>query len=299
MPLLPSDSVKQVAIVGGTHGNEWTGIYLVKKFEQFPHLIQRSTVNSLPLLANPRAILMNRRYIDRDLNRCFAAEDLTNPDLTGYENQRAKAISTQLLSEQSPPIDLIIDLHSTTANMGLSILVSGEHPFNLKLSAYLSQMYPAVRVCRGIQWGEVSPTLRSLVPLGFAIEVGAIAQGMLDAALFQQTEQLIYTILDYLEAWNQNARPTIPEQLTLFQAITAVDYPRDATGELQAMIHPDLQFQDYQPLRLGDPMFLTFSGETITYNGSATVFPIFINEAAYYEKGIAMILTEKQQIPID
>jgi succinylglutamate desuccinylase len=32
-------AVKRVAIVGGTHSNEWTGIYLVKKFQQYPELI--------------------------------------------------------------------------------------------------------------------------------------------------------------------------------------------------------------------------------------------------------------------
>ncbi|MHC5727533.1 MAG: succinylglutamate desuccinylase/aspartoacylase domain-containing protein, partial [Nostoc sp.] len=33
----------------------------------------------------------------------------------------------------------------------------------------------------------------------------------------------------------------------------------------------------------------------IFYEGASTVYPIFINEAAYYEKGIAMYLTQKQQ----
>ena len=64
------------------------------------------------------------------------------------------------------------------------------------------------------------------------------------------------------------------------------------------MIHPQLQFQDYQPLHPGDPMFLTFTGEVILYQGEVIVFPIFINEAAYYEKGIAMTFTKKQQLII-
>ncbi|MBC7825362.1 MAG: succinylglutamate desuccinylase/aspartoacylase family protein, partial [Candidatus Parcubacteria bacterium] len=32
--------IKRVAIVGGTHGNEFTGAYLIKKFEQYPELVQ-------------------------------------------------------------------------------------------------------------------------------------------------------------------------------------------------------------------------------------------------------------------
>lgn len=36
-----------------------------------------------------------------------------------------------------------------------------------------------------------------------------------------------------------------------------------------------------------------FSGEDVLYEGESTVYPILINEAAYYEKGIAFLLTEK------
>jgi aspartoacylase len=45
-------------------------------------------------------------------------------------------------------------------------------------------------------------------------------------------------------------------------------------------------------------MFLTFDGTTIAFDGESTVYPIFINEAAYYEKGIAMYFTQKQQINV-
>jgi aspartoacylase len=79
------ESIRKVAIVGGTHGNELTGVALVKKFERFPELIRRESLEVLALLANPRAIAENRRYIDRDLNRCFAVHELSDPGLTGYE----------------------------------------------------------------------------------------------------------------------------------------------------------------------------------------------------------------------
>lgn len=50
------------------------------------------------------------------------------------------------------------------------------------------------------------PILLSLSPLGCAIEVGAIAQSVLNAQLFQQTEMLVHAILDYLDAmkWRSN-----------------------------------------------------------------------------------------------
>ncbi len=75
-----------------------------------------------------------------------------------------------------------------------------------------------------------------------------------------------------------------------------IDYPRNESGEIQGMIHPQLQFQDYKPLTPGEPIFLTFEGEPIAYEGASTVYPVFINEAAYYEKGIAMCITQQQHV---
>lgn len=291
-----TDLIQRVAIVGGTHGNERTGVYLLKKFEQFPELIQRPSFKTMTLLANPKAVEINQRYVDRDLNRCFANEDLCNFSLTTYEDKRAKQILDQLGTKEAPNVDVIIDLHSTTANMGLTILPSSRHPFNLRLSAYLSEYHPAVRVCCGVECSQDTPMLRSLSPFGCTIEVGAIAQSVLDARQFQQTEMLIHAILDYFDAMNHGSPLPIPPSLTLNQAISSIDYPRNLAGELQAMVHPELQFKDYEPLHIGDPMFLTFTGETIPYQGDSTVFPVFINEAAYYEKGIAMTLTERQEL---
>lgn len=286
-----SDSIRKIAIVGGTHGNELTGVYAVRKFEQFPQLVQRDSFECITLLANPQAIAMNRRYVDRDLNRSFDGQDLVNQELTGYEAKRAKEIATELAG-----VDLIIDLHTSTSNMGLTILPSSRDPFNLRLSAYLSTLHPDVRVCYGVNCGSGDPMLRSLSKLGCTIEVGAIAQGVLNGELFQQTEMLIHAILDYVDAFNQCKPLAVPSNLSVYQSIVSVDYPRDSDGEIHAMVHPQLQFRDYQALHPGDPMFLTFTGESIAYQGAATVFPVFINEAAYYEKGIAMTFTDKQQL---
>jgi succinylglutamate desuccinylase len=292
------DLVKRIALVGGTHGNELTGVYLVKKFQQYPDLLKRNSLEVLTLLANPRAVTENRRYIDSDLNRCFMNDELQDVTLAGYEERRAKEIIGQLLPPGQPGIDMIIDLHSTTANMGLSILPASKHHFNLRLSAYLSTLDSSVRVCFGESSGPDSPMLRSLAPLGCTIEVGPVAQGVINTDLFEKTEMLVQAILDYVDAYNRGAALPTPDSLILYQAVGSLDYPRNAAGELQGAIHPQLQFQDYEPLVPGAPVFRTFAGESIGYLGNSTVFPVFINEAAYYEKNIAMVLTEKQQIKL-
>jgi succinylglutamate desuccinylase len=291
--------IQKVAIVGGTHGNELLGVYLVKKWQEFPELLYRESLECVTLISNPAAVAINQRYVDRDLNRCFATKDLADGNLTSYENQRAKEIAIQLGPKDKPHADVILDLHTTTSNMGISLLPSSKHPFNLRLAAYLNSLYPDIRVCFGLQHGQEAPMLRSLSPLGYTIEVGPIAQGVLNADLFQQTEQLVHEILNYIDAMNQGNLLPVASMVTVYQAIANVDYPRDSSGDLRGMVHPQLQFKDYEPLHPGQPMFSSFTGEEILYSGETVVYPVFINEAAYYEKQIAIILTEKQQVDLE
>lgn len=290
------NQINQVAIVGGTHGNEFTGAYLVKKFSQFPDLIAKPSFETVTLLANPKAFAVGRRYIEKDLNRCFLKQELQDPTLESYEELQAKSIQN-ILASNPKKVDFILDLHSSTANMGLTIILVNNHPFNLKLAAYLSYINPLVKIYRcSFQSFEENPFLNALCELGFAIEVGPVAQGVLKSALFQQTEKLVYEVLDYLERFNQGEIPSTNETLLMYQHLSVVDYPKQEDGAIFGMIHPELQDRDYQALNPGDPMFLTFNDETIVYQGESTVWPIFINEAAYYEKGIAMCLTQKLQV---
>jgi aspartoacylase len=65
------------------------------------------------------------------------------------------------------------------------------------------------------------------------------------------------------------------------------------------VLHPDRLGRDWQPLRPGDPLFLDGEGATLPYQPPAgledrPVWPVFINEAAYGEKGIALSLTQRQ-----
>ncbi|MEH1838310.1 MAG: aspartoacylase [Nostoc sp.] len=285
--------IQRVMIVGGTHGNEFTGAYLIKKFEQHPHRVHRASFETITLLANPKAFAAVRRYIDKDLNRCFGQVDLQDLTLSSYEDIRAKEINYLFSVNGKTPVDAILDIHTTTANMGLTV-ITDEHPFNLRLAAYLQNANSFVNVYV-LPYSEQESSLPSICQFGCTIEVGAVAQGVLQADHFRQTEALIDTALNYLEQYNRVEIPSFDNKLTFYQHRGTIDYPRSESGEIQAMIHPQLQFQDYKPLTPGAPMFLTFDGEAIAYEGASTVYPVFINEAAYYEKGIAMCITQQQQ----
>ncbi|MGL5063936.1 MAG: aspartoacylase, partial [Microcoleus sp.] len=245
---------------------------------------------------NPEACAIGRRYVDTDLNRCFLSQDLANPHLFSYEAKRAKEIACIFYDENSEKSDLIIDLHSTTSNMGLTVICASDSPYNLQLAAHLTSLYPDLKVLSPTTQNRDSPVLRSLSEFGFTVEVGPVAQGVLDASLFCQTEKVVSAILDAVEAANLGTISPAKNPLTIYQSIGAIDYPRNEKREIEAAIHPQLQFRDYEPLNPGDPMFLTFDGESVLYQGKSTVYPIFINEAAYYEKGIAMCFTQRSVI---
>lgn len=286
--------VRNVLIVGGVHGNELNGIYLVKTLEQQPALLERSHLTATTLLANSDAIHQNRRYVEMDLNRCFDRDDLTNPDLHLHEQQLAKQIYRQV---QAQPIDFVVDLHTTTANMGLTLILSSDHPLNVAIAAHLSILSPLVKILL-LSPQSATRRLRGLCPLGFTLEAGAIAQGTLDANLFFASRRLIGETLDYWNCWNQGNMPSLPSEATVYEHVQTLDFPRDADGNVIAMVHPDRHGQDYGAIAPGDPLFMGFDGSVIPYDGQDVLYPIFIQESAYWEKGIAMYLTRKKQMPI-
>lgn len=287
------EMINRVLIAGGTHGNEQIGVYAIKTFTARPDLVRRSSFETLTVLGNPAAIAANRRYIDHDLNRSFGLPAQHGD--TGYEWQRAVALREQFGPRGQQPVDFVIDLHSTTSNAGVMLILDSLSGFTLELAAYISGVHPEVRQYSSEGSGRGQDSLRSLAPYRIGIEVGPVAHGTLNAQLFQKTEAVVQTTLDYLEHHNLGpATVKQPTELTLYQYVDVLDYPRDGEGNLLAMLHPQRQGQDYVPLEPGEPLFLTFGQEVISYQGNATVYPVFVNEAAYYEKGIALCLTEKR-----
>lgn len=289
------NKINRVLIVGGTHGNELTGVYLIEKFERNPALIHRSNFATLTLLANAQAITAGVRYRDKDLNRCFDRQERTDKLYTDklYEVQRAQEIVDRFGTQGKTPVDVILDLHSTTANMGLTLILDRVDAFNLQLIAYLSATQPQLKAFSFAGSERKRDALRSIAPHGICLEVGAIAHGTLQPRLFRDTEALVHRILDYLEQYNSSTQLPQSTTVTIYAYDSIVHYPRSSDGKIQAMIHPQLQFRDYEALHPGEPMFLDFDGETIVYTGDTVVYPIFINEAAYYEKDIAMYLTHR------
>ena len=146
--------MKSIAICGGTHGNETNGVMLARYFNSllqsnpFPYdplWKNHQSIDSLKVMfSNPEAMKQNVRYIDEDLNRCFLMNDLCkhkddkSKELKrrnlAYERKRSQELNTILGPKGSAKsTDLIIDLHTTTSNTKINMIMSPKDEVNINL----------------------------------------------------------------------------------------------------------------------------------------------------------------------
>jgi aspartoacylase len=297
MNAVSNRKIKRALIAGGTHGNEWIGAWLVDKWQKTPSLVERPSFETSTLVANPAARASGRRYVDQDLNRSFS-ESGGGSDAP-LEAQRAREILDEFGPRGRSPADVVFDLHTTTANMGLSLIFTNRDPFNMKLAAWVKKREPSARVYLWVDETLPRSALSTIAGLGVTVEVGPIANNVLRGDLYLGTERIVHACLDYLEAVNQG-HPDVDElrSLEVFSHLETWDYPRDANDDLGGFIHPDLQDNDFEPLRPGDPIFMRRDGTVVNYDGADEVFPVFVNEAAYYEKRIAFSTTRREVIEL-
>lgn len=94
---LSSSPVHRVAIVGGTHGNEKNGVALAQHFIDSPHHIARPSFETVSLIGNPASVEANARYVEVDMNRCFEAHVLDDPEgFDSVEHRRARELNELL-----------------------------------------------------------------------------------------------------------------------------------------------------------------------------------------------------------
>ena len=150
----PPPPIRRVVVAGGCHGNEYSGIYMLRQLERnaddvsarYPSL----TVETL--VANIQAHDQNRRFILNDLNRLFSAESLAvDPPADSYETERARMISHLLGPKgawrgeagDGESADLCIDLHTTTSHMGCTLIIPAYCAPALAAAAYVQQRWEA------------------------------------------------------------------------------------------------------------------------------------------------------------
>jgi succinylglutamate desuccinylase len=339
-PRLNDTVIARAALCGGTHGNERTGVTAVARRRLLespdgglnpaaglpvPRVPRSFTLDAI--ITNPRAVDLNRRYVDYDLNRCFATRDLAETERAGYEWQRAQVLNAMLGPKGSadPNCQFVIDLHTTTANLGPTVIIREDEMLARIIAAAVQRDIPELRIMSYYVSGDARreasenapstpppvgggpgsanaagdyPYLAEITPHGIEVEVGPVPQGVVRADVLIWTERIINGIVAALDEWNQDREMDIPSEITVYRYVGDSDFPRDATGEIAGMIHPNRQDRDFEPLMPGDPLYLAFDGTVIPYDGPAGAIPLFINEAAYYEKRAALTLAQSFTIPV-
>lgn len=103
--------IRRVVVAGGTHGNEYTGVWCVHHLEeqgQRKQLRQRFPSLSVEtVLANPKAFHQNRRFVDTDLNREFALTKLHQSEDVRVEAVRARQLNARFGPKEDPVSDLV------------------------------------------------------------------------------------------------------------------------------------------------------------------------------------------------
>ena len=290
----------RVLVVAGTHGNEVNGLWLLDQWASRHDMVDTCGCVVQTAIGNPEARAKGRRYCDRDLNRSFRPDLLqqsaAHPDQSDREMLRALELLRQFGPEGRTPCDLVVDLHSTTSAMGNCLVVYGRRPADLALAA-LIQSSLGLQVYLHEADSAQQGFMVERWPCGLVIEVGPVPQGVRRHDIVQQSQLALQAVFQAIaDVLSGAAR--YPSQLLLHRHLKSLDLPRNNAGEAAALVHPLRQDRDWIPLRCGDPLFINAHGETLAFEGPDGVVPVFINEAAYAEKAIALSLTSREQWPL-
>ncbi|BDX04747.1 aspartoacylase [Planctobacterium marinum] len=291
--------VNRVAIVGGTHGNEYSGIYLLRQWQKNPEIVNRESFHSSMVLANPQAHEQNQRYVDCDLNRQFLPNLLADSELNNIEQTRAKQINNEIGPRGDAQTDFIIDLHNTTSNMGPSLILLQSDAFNLRMAAYLKMKMPeAVIVLEDEVPLEQQPYLCAIARQGVIVEIGPQPQSVLRHDVLEWMQTMTKHLLDYVHLHNIEQLPVLPDELQVYSYVETLKLPEDEQGNRMGMVHRHVQDRDFHPVKPGEPIIALFDGGELVWEGDYEAYPHFINEAAYYDNNLAMSMAKKLTIDI-
>ena len=291
-------TASDVLLVAATHGNELNAAWLLEQWQQQPSLLDDHGLGLHRVIGNPAARKANRRYIDRDLNRSFQQERLDDPRHQDHETVRARDLVTRFGPLGQQPCSVAIDLHSTTAAMGSCLVLYGRRPADLALA---SMVQGKLGLPVYLHEADAAQTgfLVERWPCGLVIEVGPVPQSLLDARIVRQTRLAVEACLSALSEARGGVGRT-PSQLVVHRHLSSRDLPRNADGQPSALVNPGFLDRNWLSSASTVSLFQTAAGcdlsEALPSEASAAVF---INEAAYAEKGIALSLTAREVWPVE
>ena len=282
----------QVLLVAGTHGNEINGIFLFDQWEKSPPLINTHGIKTYKVIGNPEAKKAGKRYIHQDLNRSFQEESFLSMSSSNFESCRANELVNLYGEVGEKPCRIALDFHTTTSSMGSCLVVYGRRDADLALASLIQNQLGLPIYLHESDQKQTGFLVESW-PCGIVIEIGPIGQGLLNSRIISQTKLILET---FMEQINQvkNLNLYFPEKLIIHRHIKSIDFPRDEKGNIDGYVHTQRQSKDWQELKKDDELFFKLNGEIIRFEEDEPYVPVFINEAAYMEKNIAMSFTKRE-----
>jgi len=282
----------QVLLVAGTHGNEINGIFLFDQWEKSPLLINTHGIKTCKVIGNPEAKKAGKRYIHQDLNRSFQEESCLSINSSNFERNRANELVNLYGEGGENPCQIALDFHTTTASMGSCLVVYGRRDADLALASLIQNQLGLPIYLHESDQKQTGFLVESW-PCGLVIEIGPVGQGLLNSKIISQTKLILENLLEQIQQV-KHLNLSFPEKLIIHRHIKSIDFPRDEAGHIDGYVHSLRQSKDWQPLKKNDELFYKLNGETIKFEEDENYIPVFINEAAYMEKNIAMSLTKRE-----
>ena len=282
----------QVLLVAGTHGNEINGVFLFDQWEKSPHLINTYGIKTCKVIGNPEAKKAGKRYIQQDLNRSFQEKSFLSFNSSNYEESRANELVNLYGEEGENPCQIALDFHTTTASMGSCLVVYGRRGADLALASLIQHQLGLPIYLHESDQKQTGFLVESW-PCGLVIEIGPIAQDLFNSKIILQTKLILETLMEKIQQV-KNLDFYFPDKLIIHRHIKSIDFPRDDQGNIDGCVHYLRQSKDWQELKKNDELFFKLNGETIRFEEDEPYVPVFINEAAYLEKNIAMSLTKRE-----
>ena len=265
----------KIAIVGGTHGNEFTGIEVCRALSEK----SANYVNEYQtFIANPLAYEKKVRYVDSDLNRAYGIH--SNP--IGNEKERSDFLKGEIIGK----FDFLVDLHSTTSHMGSTLILTDNDEKSFKAACFIKENFPHYKLIYAAV-DENNYYTPNMTGAGLTVEIGPIANNIVKSSFVLDNLDIVEALLnfDFKQEFDYS-------KFEAFVEIDKLEYP----DEGNFFIHPNLEGKDFCELKTGDPLFINAKREVknFSYTGHDIVYPMFISEAAYLEKNIALEICEKK-----
>ena len=282
----------QVLLVAGTHGNEINGIWLFEQWEKSPFLINTHGIRTYKVIGNPEAKKAGKRYINNDLNRSFLEESFSSINSSNIEAKRANQLVQLYGNSGENPCQIALDFHTTTASMGSCLVIYGRRDADLALAGLIQNKLGLPIYLHESDKKQTGFLVESW-PCGLVIEIGPVGQGLLNSKIISQTKLILENLLEQIKNVN-DLNLSSPEKLIIHRHVKSIDFPRDEEGNINCFVHPSRQGRDWFPLVKDDELFCELNGESIKFKEQEPYVPVFINEAAYMEKNIAMSFTKRE-----